>query len=71
MLCVADLDVGVGVQRLVGALNPLDFHRSFVSRNKPVLVAGLLAALAFCDMQRGSCPGIAQSLGFHAQLLLW
>ena len=39
-LAVADLDVGVGVQRLIGAPDPLDFYRSFVSHNKPVIIEG-------------------------------
>ena len=52
MLAGADLDVGVGVKRLVGVPNPLDFHRSFVSRNKPVLVEGLLLSHSVMSVQK-------------------
>ena len=41
----ADLDVGVEVQRLVRPPDPLHFHRSFVSRNKPVLIEGKLSLI--------------------------
>ena len=36
----AELDLGSEVQRLAGPLPPLQFHRDFVSKNKPCVLTG-------------------------------